>query len=56
MPHVPQDSTPRTPPQVGDLAPDFSAKGADGDEYRLGDLCQHSHVLLLFYPKDMTSG
>ena len=44
------------PPMVGDLAPDFSAKGADGDEYRLGDLCQHSHVLLLFYPKDMTSG
>jgi peroxiredoxin len=53
MPHVP---TPAEPPQVGDLAPNFTAKGADGDEYRLSDLNQHSHVLLLFYPKDMTTG
>ena len=44
------------PPQVGDQAPDFSAKGTEGDEYRLSDLYQHSHILLLFYPKDQTSG
>jgi peroxiredoxin len=53
MPHV---SAPAQPPQVGDVAPDFKAKGADGDEYRLSDLYQHSHILLIFYPKDMTSG
>ena len=53
MPHV---STMSNPPKVGDLAPDFSANGADGDEYRLSDLYQHSHVLLLFYPADMTTG
>lgn len=40
---------------VGDQAPDFTARGARGDEYRLSDL-RGSRVLLIFYPKDMTSG
>ena len=50
------DPTPSTPPQVGDVAPDFNAKGTEGDEYRLSDLYQRSHVLLIFYPADMTTG
>jgi peroxiredoxin len=44
------------PPKVGDLAPDFTAKGTEGDEYRLSDLYQKSHILLIFYPKDQTTG
>ena len=56
MPQLSTDPQPNTPPQVGDPAPDFSAKGTEGEEYRLSDLYQHSHVLLIFYPADMTTG
>lgn len=40
---------------VGDQAPDFTARGARGDEYRLSEL-RGKRVLLVFYPGDMTSG
>ncbi|MCC6313757.1 MAG: redoxin domain-containing protein [Thermomicrobiales bacterium] len=43
-------------PDVGDLAPDFSVRGATGDEFRLSDLRGRARALLLFYPKDKTSG
>ncbi len=43
-------------PEVGDIAPDFVARGARGDEYRLSELTGTNYVLLIFYPKDMTSG
>ena len=56
MPQLSQESPASSPPQVGDLAPDFNAKGTEGDEYRLSDLYQNSHILLIFYPADMTSG
>jgi len=42
--------------QIGDLAPDFVARGARGDEVRLSDLRGAMNVVLLFYPKDMTTG
>ncbi len=41
---------------VGDMAPDFTLRGACGSEFRLGDLRGRGRVLLLFYPKDQTSG
>jgi peroxiredoxin Q/BCP len=43
-------------PKVGDNAPDFVARGARGDEVRLSDYRGTKHVVLFFYPKDMTSG
>jgi thioredoxin-dependent peroxiredoxin len=43
-------------PNVGDQAPDFAARGSRGDEVRLRDFAGKQHVVLFFYPKDMTSG
>jgi peroxiredoxin Q/BCP len=43
-------------PAVGQEAPDFVARGARGDEVRLKDFRGRQHVVLFFYPKDMTSG
>jgi peroxiredoxin len=42
--------------QPGALAPDFSAEGSDGQNYRLHDLVQRSRVLLVFYPGNNTPG
>lgn len=42
--------------EVGELAPDFALRGANGDEVRLSDLRGKRRALLIFYPKDMTSG
>jgi peroxiredoxin len=41
---------------VGDEAPDFTLRGATGDEVRLGALRGTNRALLLFYPKDLTAG
>ena len=40
----------------GDEAPDFTLRGASGDEFRLSDLRGHLRAMLIFYPADMTSG
>ena len=40
---------------IGDLAPDFTARGADGKSLTLADL-DGKFVLIYFYPKDMTPG
>lgn len=41
---------------VGDDAPDFTLRGAHGATVRLNDLRGKQRALLIFYPKDMTSG
>ncbi len=41
---------------VGREAPDFTLRGASGDEVRLSALRGEKRALLIFYPKDMTSG
>ncbi len=42
--------------EVGELAPDFTLRGAHDAEVRLSDLRGTRRALLIFYPKDMTSG
>jgi thioredoxin-dependent peroxiredoxin len=42
--------------QIGELAPDFELKDSSGQVFRLSDVRGFTHVLLVFYPKDMTSG
>ena len=41
---------------VGDEAQDFTLRGATGDEVRLSALRGSNRALLIFYPKDLTSG
>jgi peroxiredoxin len=41
---------------VGDEAPEFRLRGAGGVETALRDLRGKKRALLIFYPKDMTSG
>jgi peroxiredoxin Q/BCP len=40
---------------VGDRAPDFSAKASDGTDVRLADL-GGKRVVLYFFPKAFTTG
>jgi peroxiredoxin Q/BCP len=42
-------------PEVGKMAPDFTARTGEGDEIRLRDL-RGRPVVLFFYPKDSTPG
>jgi thioredoxin-dependent peroxiredoxin len=42
--------------QTGELAPDFELSDSSGQTFRLSDVRGFTHVLLVFYPKDMTSG
>jgi peroxiredoxin len=41
---------------VGDDAPDFTLKGANGQSFTLSDFRGKQRALLVFYPQDMTSG
>ena len=43
-------------PDIGDLAPDFALKNTKGETIRLGELRDLKRALLIFYPKDKTSG
>lgn len=42
--------------EVGTEAPDIQAKTGTGKEFRLADQLGTSGVMLVFYPKDFTSG
>ena len=43
-------------PEVGEMAPDFALRGTKGDEIRLSGLRGRKRALLIFYPKDRTTG
>jgi thioredoxin-dependent peroxiredoxin len=42
--------------EVGQAAPDFTLRGATGNEVTLSALRGKQRALLIFYPQDMTSG
>src|SRR5690606_74744 len=41
---------------VGDKAPDFRLQASNGEEVSLTDFIGEKHIVLYFYPKDMTPG
>jgi peroxiredoxin Q/BCP len=41
---------------AGQEAPDFELQNSEGERFRLSDLRGFANVMLIFYPKDMTSG
>jgi peroxiredoxin len=43
-------------PAVGEVAPDFSVKDADGNALQLSQLVREHTVLLVFFPKAFTPG
>ncbi|MCR2821979.1 thioredoxin-dependent thiol peroxidase [Lederbergia panacisoli] len=42
--------------KLNDLAPDFTLPASNGEQVSLADYHGKSHVVLYFYPKDMTPG
>ena len=42
--------------QAGEPAPDFELEDSSGATFRLSDMQGFANMLLVFYPKDMTSG
>ena len=42
-------------PPVGDMAPDFTLPGSDGNTHTLSDL-RGKHVVIAFFPKAYTGG
>ncbi len=42
--------------EIGQQAPDFTLKGAGGEEFTLSSVRDKHCVLLMFYPQDMTGG
>lgn len=42
--------------ETGTQAPDFQGTTGSGKAFRLGDALQDGRVMLVFYPKDFTSG
>lgn len=43
-------------PVVGDLAPDFTLKGSDGETYTLEDFKGDRGLVLAWFPKAFTPG
>ena len=48
-------ATTSTALEVGDVAPDWTLPGSDGNEHRLSDLLG-KYVVIAFFPKAYTSG
>lgn len=44
------------PIAVGEIAPDFELRNSSGEAFRLSDVQGFRRIMLVFYPKDMTSG
>ncbi|MBW8351469.1 thioredoxin-dependent thiol peroxidase [Bacillus sp. IITD106] len=44
------------PIKINDTAPDFRLPASNGGKVRLSDFCGKKHVILYFYPRDMTPG
>lgn len=42
--------------EVGDLAPDFTLQGSDGNAYSLSDFRDKTYVVIAFFPKAFTGG
>ena len=42
--------------KIGETAPDFELRDSSGELFRLSDMQGFSNMLLVFYPKDKTSG
>jgi len=42
-------------PGVGDMAPDWTLPGSDGNQYTLSEL-RGKHVVIAFFPKAFTGG
>jgi peroxiredoxin len=42
--------------KAGAVAPDFELKDSSGEVFRLSDMQGFATVMLVFYPKDRTSG
>jgi peroxiredoxin Q/BCP len=42
--------------KIGELAPDFELNASNGEKVKLSDYRGEKHVVLYFYPKDMTPG
>ena len=42
-------------PDVGDMAPDWTLPGSDGEQYTLSQL-RGKHVVIAFFPKAFTGG
>ena len=45
-----------TIPDVGDVAPDFTLEGSSGESVTLSGLEGKSRAVLIFYPRDFTTG
>ncbi len=43
-------------PNVGDVAPDFTAKDSDGKSVTLSQLVKEGSVIVAFFPKAFTGG
>ena len=43
-------------PRVGDMAPDFSLVGSDGETYSLARFRGEKPVVIAFFPKAFTGG
>ena len=42
--------------KTGEMAPEFELKDSARELFRLSDMRGRARMLLVFYPKDMTSG